>query len=138
MPPFSTKRSAPHPATEAAEREHAQQFFGFGRQRSESVDEAAAEVFDFFIGVEAVQFAVEEHAFACAGHVGFGQIGAEVALYVAFRHEGIAVEGVGLAFEFFGKKVGKLLVLQFCHGFGQDFLIGLVAQVGDEAALFGT
>ena len=35
-------------------------------------------------------------------------------------------------------KVGELVALQFVYGLLQDLLVGLVAEIGDKAALFGT
>ena len=62
----------------------------------------------------------------------------EVALDIALRGE-ISAEGFGrLAGEFFGEEIGELVVFEFGNGFGENFLIGLVSQIGDETTLFGS
>ena len=61
----------------------------------------------------------------------------EIALDIALRGE-ISTEGFGrLAGEFLGEEIGELVVFEFGNGFGENLLVGLVSQIGDETALFG-
>lgn len=38
-------------------------------------------------------------------------------------------------FQFVSIQVGKLVILEFRHGFGQNLLVGFIAQVGNEPTL---
>ena len=81
-------------------------------------------------GFQAVQLCVEVEAFLDAGHV-------------FFRHEHFHVgfDGhvanvlAGRFFQFFGKYVLKVRFLEFDDRLFQDFLVGLVANVHNEATL---
>ena len=123
--------------TETAQGADAQEFFGFGGKRAETVEQAAAIGFEFVVALQTVEFAIEQHALGGTGHVGFGEIGVEVALDIALRGE-ISAEGFGrLAGEFFGEEIGEFVVFEFGNGFGENLLIGLISQIGDETTLLG-
>ena len=107
--------------TETAQGADAQEFFGFGGKRAETVEQAAAIGLEFVVALQAVEFAIEQHALGGTGHVGFGEIGVEVALDIALRGE-FSAEGFGrLAREFLGEEIGELVVFEFGNGSGEIF-----------------
>ena len=85
---------------------------------------------------EAIEFAVEAHALRAAGHILFGEERLDVALHVGFRHKLLATQPAFLVAVFVGKEVVELVFLEFCHRLVEYLLVGFIAEVGDEAALF--
>ena len=60
----------------------------------------------------------------------------QIALQRALVHKVLTAQVVPLP-DFLGIEVAELIILQFLHGLGQDFLIGFISQIGDETALLG-
>ena len=97
---------------------------------------------------QTVEFAVEEHPLAGTRHIGFGEIGTEVAFDVAFCHERRTVhlfdrQRTLRRTDFGGFLFGRCskfrhLIVKFGHGLGQYLLVGFVSEVGNESALFGS
>ena len=99
----------------AAQRHHAQQLLALCRDRAKAVFEPATEGFELLVAFQAVQLTVEGHALAASGHLGLGEVGADVALDAALVDEEVAAQVVGLP-DLLGVKVGELVVFQFSDG----------------------
>lgn len=100
--------------------------------RPKRVAQSLLEGFELVGTFDAVEFLVEGYALALLRHVVEGQQQLEVALDNAVGNVVLGA-ALGVALE-----VGELLGAQLGHGLAEDFLICLVAQVGDKAALLGT
>ena len=135
-------------AAETSEGSHTKEFFSLRDERTETVLQTLAESLDLGIVGQTVELAVEEHPFAGTRHIGFGEIGTEVAFDVALRHECRAIHFIGRCRAPCGTDFRLCLIgggnefwhfiMEFRHGFGQNLLIGFVAEVGNESALFGS
>ena len=144
------QHNALHTATAAETTEgcNTEEFLSFGDKRTETVLQTLAESLDLGIIGQTVEFAVEEHPLAGTRHIGFGEIGTEVAFDVAFRHECRTVHFIGRCRALCRTDLGvsligrchefRHLIVQFCHGLGQYLLVGFVSEVGNESALFGS
>ena len=121
---------------ETTERHYTNQFLALLRNLSETVFHTQAECLHVFIALQTVQFAIEEHALATAGYIIVGKRHLQIALQRALVHKVLTAQVVPLP-NFLGIEVAELIILQFLHGLGQDFLIGFISQIGDETALLG-
>ncbi len=102
---------------------------------AKSVHHALLEGLDLVIGLHVVEFAVERDALILLGNIACGKHQFQVGVHYAVGDK----LGRVLLFASLGGGVHgrKLLGAQFGDSLFQDALIGLVAQVGDEAALLG-
>ena len=62
----------------------------------------------------------------------------QIALHVTLGRKLAAGRFVRLARELFCKQIGKFVVFEFGNRFGENLLIGLVAQIGHETTLLRT
>ena len=119
-------------AGHAAKADDADKLLSLGRYLAETVFQASFESLDVALLLHLVEFAIERDALGIAGNIGRRETQLEVALDIGLADK---LGAVALLVGKIGIEVGELLALQFVHGFFQDFLVGFVSQVGDEAAL---
>ena len=87
---------------------------------------------EFIIGGEVVEFFVEKESFADAGDVAVGEEDFEVGFDDAL------FDVLPVFFDFLLEEVVEFGFFEFVDGFVEDFMVHVVADVADEAALFGT
>ena len=121
-------------AGKPAQRDHKNQLARLVGNSSETVFKPLAEGIDILLPLHVVEFLVQEYALALLRHVGCRKEDFEVALDGAV----VGIFGVGGVLMLVGEGVGKFLRLQFKHRFFENFLIRLIAEVGDKAALLGS
>ena len=122
---------------ETAKGNDPQQVFCLLRQRAETVYHTLAEPLHILVALHSVQFAVEKHALATRRHIVLAEEHGQVAVELAIIYHLRTLDDVTLA-HLFGIEFVELFVAQFGDSLRENFLIGLVAEVGDEATLFGT
>ena len=115
----------------ASEGDGLDEFLGGLRDGAEAVGEALAVGVEFLFGGEVVELFVEQQALADAGDVVVGQehfeVGFDDALFdVLFGF-----------FHFVAEEVAEFGLFEFVDGFVEDFVVHVVADVADEAALLG-
>ena len=120
-----------------AKGDNPQQVFCLLRQRAETVYHTLAEPLHILVALHPVQFAVEKHALAACRHIVLAEVHRQVAIELAIIYHLRTLHDVTLA-HLFGIEFVELFVAQFGDSLRENLLIGLVAEVGDEAALFGT
>ena len=113
----------------AAQRHHENQFHRLVRDFAETVLYALAERFHVFLPLHIVEFLIQQYAFAFLRNECGREQYFEVALDCAVRCIRLVI------LLLVGESLGEFLRFQFQHGFFQNLLVGLVAEVGDESAL---
>ena len=108
--------------------EEVQHLRGYG---TEAVHQLAAEAFQALLVGHLVQLAVQGQALAGLAHVAAGDQQFQVGLQHAVARPAV------LRPLFVLEELLELLLLQFLHGLLQDAVVGLHADVVDEAALLG-
>ena len=123
-------------ACNASQANYSNQLEGFVRYAAETVFKALAEFHHVGFSFHVVKLLIEADAFAFLRDVIGRQHQLEVGVDNAVRH--VCGVVVGVRCLAVAESVGKLFGGEFQHGFFEHFLIGFVAQVGNESALFGT
>ena len=116
----------------AAQAHHAYQFFALVRYAAEAVAQPFGKRLNVALLLHVVEFLVERDAFRGAGNVVVGEEQFEVRLNLTIGRVALRF-AVGR-----GIQVAKLIVFQLLNRFAQNLLVGLIAQIGDETALFGS
>ena len=116
---------------------HTDEFLGLLGDGTEAVLQATAERLDGLVGFQPVELAIEQHTLRGTGHEGLGEGHDEVALQLALVHEILAAGDLARS-HLLLEEFLEFLVLQFFDSLGKNLLVGLVAEVGDEATLLGT
>ena len=116
---------------------HLHELLALRRHWTKAVGEPLTVSCQVIIGLDVVELTVKQHALTAARHIGLGEVHLQVALHGAVLDK-VAGLDVFAGFEFFGIEIAELLVFQFTDSLVENLLIGLVAQVFHESALFGT
>jgi len=116
-------------AAQLTKEDNANELFARFGDFAEAIDETLAVGVDFVLAREVVELLIESDAFARFGHVGFAERNVEVGV------DGTFVGDVFALLLFALEEGAELLRLELLDGLLEDLLIGLIAEVGDEARL---
>ena len=123
----------------ASQRYDADEFGGHLGNLAETVHHPLLEGFDLVVGLHIVEFTVQGDAFVLLRHITGGEHQFQVGVHHAVGDKlGATFQRITVICGACSECVGKFFGTQFGDGLLEHALVGLIAQVGDEAALLGS